>query len=125
MNQNKKDELDKKWNAIVLKALSDEGFKKKLIKDPTSVMVENGLSIPEGCKVGETAGGIVGLQLPPNASDDLKEEATWWKWRLEMTHDFGKDERKGASLASDGAPLMDATPEMQARKKNIDLDLLF
>ena len=112
MEQNKKDELDKKWNNIVLKALKDEEFKKQLIKDPTGVMVENGLSIPEGCKVGETSTNTFGLQLPPNASDEIKEEVTWWKWRLEMTHDFGKDEKREASSASGGAPLMDATPEM-------------
>ena len=112
MEQNKKDTLDKKWNNIVLKALSDIEFKKKLIKDPVGVMIENGLSIPEGCKVGEASGNIAGLQLPPNASDDIKEEVTWWKWRLEMTHDFGKDEQKSASAASGGAPLMDMTPEM-------------
>ena len=112
MEQNKKDELDKKWNTIVLKALSDEEFKKNLIKDPSGVMVENGLSIPQGCKIGEAAGNIVGLQLPPNASDEVKEEATWWKWRLEMTHDFGKDEQKGPSSASSSAPLIDMTPEM-------------
>jgi hypothetical protein len=29
-----------------------------------------------------------------------------------MTHDFGKDEQKNSGLASGGAPLMDATPEM-------------
>ena len=112
MEKNKKEELDKKWNSIVLKALSDEEFKKRLIKDPTNVMLENGLNIPEGCKVGETSPKIAGLQLPPNASDDIKEEVTWWRWRLEMTHDFGKDERKEASEASGGAPLMDTTPEM-------------
>ena len=112
MEQNKKDELDKKWNAIVLKALSDEEFKKKLVKDPTSVMIENGLKIPKGCKVGKTSTKTAGLQLPLNASDDLKEEVTWWKWRLEMTKNFGKDEKKRASEASGGAPLMDMTPEM-------------
>ena len=31
MEKNKKEELDKKWNIIVLKALRDEEFKKKLI----------------------------------------------------------------------------------------------
>ena len=112
MKQNKKDELDKKWNAIVLKALSDEGFKKKLVKDPASVMVENGLSIPEGCKIGEASVVKVGIQLPPNASDDIKEEAKWWRWRLEMTHNFGKDEQKSSSEASSSAPLIDMTPEM-------------
>ena len=112
MNQNKKDELNKKWSAIVLKALSDDEFKKKLIEDPIGVMVESGLSIPEGCKVGEGTGNIVGLQLPANASDDLKEEVKWWRWRLEMIHDFGKDEEKESDSADGGAPFIDATPEM-------------
>ena len=112
MEQNKKNELDKKWNTIVLKALSDEGFKKKLVEDPASVMVENGLSIPEGCKVGEGTGNIAGLQPPADASDDLKEEVTWWRWRLEMIHEFGKDDEKKSSFAAGGAPPMDTTPEM-------------
>ena len=112
MDQNKKDELNKKWSAIVLKALSDDGLKKKLIEDPVGFMVENGLSIPEGCKVGEGTGNIAGLQLPANASDDLKEEVTWWRWRLEMTYDFGKDEKKRSSLTIGGAPDLDATPEL-------------
>ncbi len=112
MDKNKKKDLDKKWNSIVLKALSDEEFKKKLIKEPTKVMLENGIKIPEGCKIGETSTKTAGLQLPPNASDDIKEEATWWKWRLEMTRDFGKDEGKLANDASSGAPPMDTTPEM-------------
>jgi hypothetical protein len=112
MEPSKKEALDKKWHAIVLKALSDEEFKIKLVKDPANIMIENGLNIPEGCKVGTTSNNTVGLQLPPNASDAIKEEATWWKWRLEMTHNFGKDEGKKSSLASGGAPLMDTTPEM-------------
>ena len=108
----KKDDLDKKWNAIVLKALSEDDFKEKLVKNPIDVMVKNGLAIPEGCKAGEATGKIAGLQLPANASDELKEEVKWWKWRLEMTHDFGKDEGKKESIASGGAPLVDGSPEM-------------
>ena len=112
MDQNKKDALNKKWSAIVVRALSDDEFKKKLVKDPIAVMIENGLSVPEGCKVGEATGNVAGLQLPTNASDELKEEVTWWRWRLEMTHEFGKDEKKGPSSASSGAPFTDGTPEM-------------
>ena len=107
MDPKKKEELDKKWNAIVLNALNEDSFKESLVKNPINVMVENGLTIPEGCKAGEATGNIAGLQLPANASDKLKEEAKWWKWRLEMTHDFGKDEKRGASSSSSGAPLMD------------------
>ncbi|MBT3515674.1 MAG: hypothetical protein HN474_10235, partial [Nitrospina sp.] len=55
MEPNKKEALDKKWNEIVLKALSDEEFKEKLVKDPISVMIENGLDLPKGCKAGETS----------------------------------------------------------------------
>ena len=112
MNKNKRNHLDNKWNAIVLRALKEDTFKEKLVKNPIEVMIENGLTIPEGCKVGEASGGIAGLQLPANASDELKEEVTWWKWRLEMTFDFGKDEQKGQNIASSGAPLMDGSPEM-------------
>lgn len=112
MDKNKKEELDKKWNVIVLKALSDDEFKAKLVKNPISVMVENGLAIPEGCKSGEASGNRVGIQLPSNASDELKEEAKWWRWRLDMTHEFGKDEQKEVSSSSSGAPVIDGTPEM-------------
>ena len=112
MNENKKNELDQKWNAIVLKAIKDDDFKDKLVKNPIEMMIENGLTIPEGCKVGEASGGIAGLQLPANASDEIKEEVKWWRWRLEMTFDFGKDEKKDHNIASSSAPLIDGTPEM-------------
>ena len=112
MDQNKKDELEKKWSALVLKTMNDDALKKQLFKAPVGIMSKNGLSIPEGCKVGEGTGSIVGLQLPANASDDLKEEVKWWRWRLEMIHDFGKDEEKESDSADGGAPFIDATPEM-------------
>ena len=112
MDKKKKDELDKKWNTIVLKALNDDAFKEKLVKDPINIMVENGLTIPEGCKAGQTSVGVAGLQLPSNASDELKEEVKWWRWRLEITFDFGKDEKKEHNIASSSAPLIDGTPEM-------------
>lgn len=107
MDQNKKAERDKKWNAIVLKAFKDEDFKKQLVKDPIAIMVENGLTIPEGCKAGEGSGKRPGIQLPAGASDELKEEVTWWRFRLDMTHEFGKEERKEESSAAGGAPLLD------------------
>ena len=112
MDQNKKEELDKKWSAIVVKALKDDNFKKSLVKDPIAVMIEHGLTIPDGCKAGEATGKIAGLQLPANPSAELKEEVSWWRWRLEMTHDFGRDEKRKSSEAAGGAPLMDSSPEM-------------
>ena len=112
MDKDKKEHLDKKWNKIVLKAIKDEEFKKALVKNPVNVMAENGLSIPPGCKAGESTGNRVGLQLPTNASDEIKGEAKWWRWRLDMIHEFGKEEKTGPSSSSSGAPVLDGSPEM-------------
>jgi len=107
MDKYKKEKLDKKWNAIVLKAFKDDDFKKKLVGDPIGTMVESGLTVPEGCKAGAGAGKRSGIQLPADAPDELKEEVKWWNFRLNMTRDFGKEEVKEESGASGGAPLLD------------------
>ncbi len=107
MDKNKKEKLDKKWNAIVLKALKDEKFKEKLVKNAIGTMLENGLARPEGCKAVTGAGKKSGIQLPADASDELKEEVKWWRFRIDMTRDFGKKEGKEESSASGGAPLLD------------------
>lgn len=44
MNQ----ENNKKWQKIVAKAWADEGYKKRLLDDPNTVLKEEGLEIPEG-----------------------------------------------------------------------------
>jgi|TARA_B100001079_G_scaffold138799_1_gene118952 hypothetical protein len=103
----KKEELDKKWNAIVLKSFKDEDFKQRLVKSPIELMEENGLTIPEGCKAGSGAGKRAGIQLPAEASDEVKEEAKWWNMRLDITREFGKEIIKETGEASGGAPLLD------------------
>ena len=51
MEKNKKETLEKKWKGVVVKALTDESFKGKLVSDPIGTMKEHGLAVPEGCTV--------------------------------------------------------------------------
>jgi len=41
----------KKWEKIVEKALSDEGFKKRLLGSPAEILGEAGLEVPAGATV--------------------------------------------------------------------------
>lgn len=42
---------DNTWNSIVEKACGDADFKKRLLADPKTVLVEEGVAIPEGITV--------------------------------------------------------------------------
>ena len=95
MEENKKETLEKKWQGVVVKALTDESFKTNLVTNPIGVMKEHGLTVPEECTVAVETGGRIVIQTPENASDELKEEVKWWMWRLDMTREFGNDEQKG------------------------------
>jgi|TARA_B100001079_G_C15951537_1_gene315118 hypothetical protein len=95
MEENKKETLEKKWQGVVVKALTDESFKTNLVTNPIGVMKEHGLTVPEECTVAVETGGRIVIQTPENASDELKEEVKWWMWRLDMTREFGHDEQKG------------------------------
>ena len=90
MDSGKKEELDKKWKIIATKAVTDEAFKKKLVAHPIDVMVENGLTIPEGAEMKVGAGNKQSLPLPSSAPEELKEEVKWWEWRLDIIEEFGK-----------------------------------
>ena len=90
MDSNKKEELDKKWKVIATKAVTDKEFKKKLVANPIDVMVENGLSIPEGAEMKVGVGNKQSLPLPSSAPEELKEEVKWWEWRLDIIEEFGK-----------------------------------
>ena len=94
MEENKKEALEKKWKGVVVKALTDESFKGKLVSDPIGTMKEHGLAVPEGCTVAVGTGERIVIQSPENASDELKGEVKWWMWRLDMTREFGNDEQK-------------------------------
>jgi len=93
-NNNKKEELEKKWKAVVVKAVTDDDFKGQLVADPVAVMNENGITLPEGCKAAVGTGGRIVIQHPSDASDELKAEVKWWMLRLDITSEFGRDDGK-------------------------------
>ena len=91
MDSLKKEDLDKKWKAIATRAVTDESFKKKLVADPVNVMVENGLTIPEGAEMKVGSGDRQTFPLPSNAPQELKDEVKWWEWRLDSIREFGRE----------------------------------
>ncbi|SDL52860.1 NHLP leader peptide domain-containing protein [Maridesulfovibrio ferrireducens] len=46
----KQNEQQKQWAKIVAKAWADEDYKQRLLNDPTAVMKEEGIEVPEGVK---------------------------------------------------------------------------
>ncbi len=94
MDNAKKEELDKKWKTIAAKAVTDDAFKKNLVADPVGVMVENGLVLPEGTEMKVGTGKLQTIPIPSDASEELKEEVSWWMWRLDCIREFGKEDPK-------------------------------
>jgi hypothetical protein len=43
--------VDKAWAKIVVKAWTDEGFKQRLLKDPTGVIKAEGIEIPKNLTI--------------------------------------------------------------------------
>lgn len=64
---NSADERKKAWAKVVARAWADDGFKAKLLKDPVSVLKEEGLEFPDGVKLNvvESTGAEVYLVIPP------------------------------------------------------------
>jgi len=64
-------------NKVIAKAWMDEGFKKKLLSNPTASLKEEGVEVPQGVEfriAGDTA-GLRHLVLPPKPSaGEVSEE---------------------------------------------------
>jgi len=91
MDKDKQEDLDNKWKAIATKAVTDDEFKKKLVDKPVEIMIENGLTLPEGAAMKVGVGKIQTVVPHAKASDELKEEVKWWLWRLSSIREFGRD----------------------------------
>lgn len=92
MDENRKADLEAKWKKVVALAVTNDDFKQKLVNDPIAVLSEHGLTIPQGTQAKVDTEKEVGLLLPPNPSQELEQEAKWWKWRLGMIRAFGKED---------------------------------
>ena len=92
MKNKRKEELNGKWKQIATKAVTDDEFRRKLAKNPITVMKECDLALPEEIEARLEAGYEIKLFAGPDASEGLQEEVKWWKVRVDMIREFGKDD---------------------------------
>jgi hypothetical protein len=102
LSPKKKADMDAKWQQVAAKAVTQEDFKKKLLKDTLGVMKEHGLEIPEKAKVSVTVDKEINIGPPENCDEALKEEITWWRWRIAAIKEFGQELKK---RSEDSTPL--------------------
>ena len=93
MKNKRKVELNDKWKQVATRAVTDDEFRKKLAKNPITVMEECGLTLPETIEARLEAGYEVKLFATPELAEELKEEVKWWKLRVDMIREFGKDDK--------------------------------
>ena len=100
MKNKRKVELNDKWKRVATKAVTDDDFRKKLAKNPITVMAENDLSLPDTIEARLEAGYEIKLFTAPEVAEELKEEIKWWKLRVDMIREFGKDDVKKAGTTA-------------------------
>ena len=93
MKNKRKVELNDKWKQVATKAVTDDDFRKKLAKNPITVMEECDLSLPEEIEARLEAGYEIKLYTAPEVAEEFKEEIKWWKLRVDMIREFGKDDK--------------------------------
>ena len=91
MDKDKKAAMDKKWTAIAARAVTDEDFKRKLVAAPIDLMIEAGLTLPEGTEKKVGTGKVQSIPIPSDAPDETKKEVKWWMWRLDSIREFGRE----------------------------------
>ena len=76
MNESNNQEFNKKYAEVIAKAWSDEGFKKKLLKNPNETLKEFGVSMAEGVTfhIHENASGTCHLILPKKPEGELSDQ---------------------------------------------------
>ena len=100
MKNKRKVELNDKWKQVAAKAVTDDDFRKRLAKNPITVMKEFDLTLPDTIEARLEAGYEIKLFTAPELAEELKEEIKWWKVRVDMIREFGKDETKKAGTAA-------------------------
>ncbi|QPJ63589.1 MAG: hypothetical protein G3M70_17575 [Candidatus Nitronauta litoralis] len=95
MKNVRKQELLEKWKKVATKAVTDDLFKEKLVKDPIGKMAEFDLTLPEEIEVLTGHANTITLVEPKDATENLKSEIKWWRVRLDVIQEFGQDERGG------------------------------
>ena len=69
-------EYARKYGQVMARAWADEDFKAELLANPTAVLRDNGLAIPDGLEVRlfENTESVVYLPMLPKPSEELSDE---------------------------------------------------
>jgi len=94
MSFKNKDHHDTKWKEVATQAVTQEEFKAKLVEDPIAVMKEFDMVVPDSVDVKLDTDRAVKLVVPENASEELQAEVLWWRWRLDIIREFGREEKE-------------------------------
>ena len=100
MKNKRKEELKAKWKLVAAKAVTDDDFRKRLAKNPITVMKEFDLLLPDTIEARLEAGYEIKLFTSPELAEEMKEEVKWWKLRVDMIREFGKEEVKKAGTTA-------------------------
>jgi len=100
MKNKRKEELNGKWKQIATKAVTDDDFRKKLAKNPITVMKECDLALPDTIEARLEAGYEIKLFTSPELAEELQDEVKWWKLRVDMIREFGKDDVQKAGTTA-------------------------
>lgn len=92
MKNARKEELEGKWKKLVVQAVTDDNFKERLVERPIEIMADYGLTVPEGVDVRTVRDNVITLIDPKDAEVDLAEELRWWRIRLDVIAEFGKED---------------------------------
>ena len=76
MDKKEKDQLQKKWEKVIAKAMGDQVFKMRLTKNPREALKEHGIELPANVnlKVLEETADTKYLILPREGAGKLSEE---------------------------------------------------
>ncbi len=97
LSPKKKADMDAKWQKVAAKAVTQEEFKKQLLKDTLGTLKEHGLEIPESAKVNVSAvDKEISIGLPDDCDEATKEEVKWWRWRIAAIKEFGHELKKSS-----------------------------
>lgn len=61
---------------VIAQAWSDDSFKQRLMAEPTRVLADNGIQVPDGTEVRvvENTDRVFYLPIPPKPAEDLSDE---------------------------------------------------
>jgi len=86
-----REQFEKAYGRIIAKAWTDEGFKQRLLSEPTIVLQEHGIEFPEGVefRMLESTSSLIYLIVPPRPGpEDMEVEDLEKRLVANFTHTY-------------------------------------